>query len=180
MERPLEIILDHNELFPTMGISPAAIVPHNEEAIALAGDTLEETDDIAYEAVRAAHADREALGSTAPRKGIAISHAVARGYLCTTLSLIDLATLVDFDAAVVRGANGVLALIWPQHRVGDLVRFSLLANYLASDPAVLDAVRETGAPGRIRTFLHARSCAPRSSIPVFVRTTGHGFGLQRL
>lgn len=178
--RPLEGIFDKHELFLTMDISLAAIVPHKEAAIALAADKLADTVDMAYEDVKASLAGREALGATALGKGVAMPYAVARGCPRPALSLIGLATPVDIDAPDHRGVDVVLALIWPQHRVGDFFRVSLLANRIVSDPAVLEAVPEGDAPGRIRSLLNARSCALQSPTPLRVRAAGHGYGLPRL
>ncbi|MCV3737334.1 PTS sugar transporter subunit IIA [Rhizobium sp. TRM96647] len=171
--------MDNHGLFLAMDISLAAIVPHKEAAIALAADRLAETTGMAYGDVKDALAHREALGSTALGKGIAMPHAVSRTCPRPALSLVSLASPVDFDAPDHRSVDVVLALIWPQNRVGDFVRFSLLANRILSDPTVLEAVRGTGAPGRIRSLFHARNCVLRSSEPLLVRTAGHVYGLPR-
>lgn len=164
-------------LFLAMDISLAALVPHKEAAIALAADRLAESAGMTYGDVKAALTRREALGSTAIGSGIAMPHAIASSCLRPALSLIGLATPVDFDAPDYRDVDVVLALIWPQHRAGDCVRFSQLANRILSDPAVVEAVRQSDAPDRIRSLLHARSCVLWS--PLRVRTAGHVCGLPR-
>jgi mannitol/fructose-specific phosphotransferase system IIA component (Ntr-type) len=169
--------LENHELFLTMDISLAAIVPHKEAAIALAADRLAETAGMAYGDVKAALAGREALGSTALGMGLAMPHAVSRACPRPAVSLVSLTSPVDFDAPDHRGVDVVLALIWPQNRVGDFVRLSVLAKRVLSDPAVLEAVRGASAPGRIRSLFHARSCALRSDIPLRVPTAGHVDGL---
>lgn len=67
--RPLEGIFDKHELFLTMDISLAAIVPHNEAAIALAADKLADTVDMAYEDVKASLTGREALAPPPSARG---------------------------------------------------------------------------------------------------------------
>lgn len=172
--------MDDHKLFLAMDISLGAIVPHKEAAIALAADRLSEMAGMAYGDVKAALIGREALGSTALGNGIAMPHAIASGCLRPALSLIGLANSIDFDAPDHRDVDVVLALMWPQHRAGDFVRFSILANRVLSDPAVPEAVRQSGDPGRIRRLLHARSCALRSLTPLRVRTAGHVGGMPRL
>lgn len=163
-----------------MDISLAAVVPHKEAAIALSADRLAGMAEMAYGEVRAALVGREALGSTALGQGIAMPHAVVRTCLRPALSLIGLATPIDFDTPDHRDVDVVLALIWPQHRAGDFARFSLLANRVLSDPVILEAVREAGAPSRIRSLLHARSYALLSPNPHRARTAGHVCGLPHI
>ena len=174
---PTESALDNHELFLTMDISLGAIVPNKEAAIALAADRLAGTAGLVYGDVKAALTGREALGSTALGNGIAIPHAFAPTCGRPALSLIGLANPVDFDAPDHRDVDVVLALMWPQHRVGDFARFSVLANRVLSDPAVVDAVRQSCAPSRVRHLFYARSCAFRSLTPVRVHAGGHVSGL---
>lgn len=174
---PLESILDTHDLFLTMDISLAVIVPHRKAAIALSADRLAQTVDMAYGDVKAALAGREALGSTALGKGAAMPHAVAWECPRTGLSLISLAKPVEFDAPDHLRVDVVLALIWPRHRIGDFVRFSSLASRVVSDPVVLRAVRASAAPGQIRSLLHARSCALHCPTPLRVCVADHGNGL---
>ncbi|WP_082520436.1 PTS sugar transporter subunit IIA [Rhizobium sp. Root482] len=176
---PLESILDTHEHFLTMDISLSAIAPHKDAAIALAADRLAETVDMAYGDARAALSGREALGSTALGKGVAMPHAVPWECPRPALSLISLATPVEFDAPDHLRVDVVLALIWPRHRVGDFVRFSSLASRVVSDPAVLQAVRTSGAPGLIRSLLHARGSALSCPTSLRVRVASHGNGLPR-
>ena len=169
--------MDNHELFFAVDISLAAIVPHKDAAIALAADRLAETLNMADGDARAALSGREALGSTALGKGVAMPHAVAGECPRPALALISLATPVEFDAPDHLRVDVVLALIWPRHRVGDLVRFSSLASRVVSDPAVLQAVRTSGAPGRIRSLLHARGSALSCPTSPRVRVAGRSNGL---
>lgn len=172
--------MDNLELFLAMDISLAGLVPHKAAAIALAADRLAGTAGMDYEDVKAALAGREALGSTALGNGIAMPHAIAPACLRPALSLVSLATPVDFDAPDHRDVDVVMALIWPQHRAGEFVRFSLLASRVLAEPAVLEAIREYSAsPGRIRSLLNARSRTLASPSPLRMCTTGHVYGLPR-
>ncbi|MCW5711531.1 PTS sugar transporter subunit IIA [Shinella sp.] len=169
---PTESALDNHELFLAMDISLGAIVPNKEAAIALAADRLADGAGMAYGDVKAALTGREALGSTALGKGIAMPHAIAPACLRPAVSLIELATSVDFDAPDHRDVDVVLALIWPHHRAGDFVRFSVLTSRVLSDPTLAEVVRQSDDHGRIRRLLHARSRALRSLTPLRVRTAG--------
>lgn len=173
---PTESALDNNEPFLAMDISLGAIVPHKKAAIALAADRLAGTAGLVYGDVKAALTGREALGSTALGNGIAMPHAIAPACERPALSLIGLANPVDFDAPDHRDVDVVFALIWPQHRAGDFARFSVLANRVLSDPAVVDAVRQSCAPSRVRHLFYARSCAFRSLTPLRVHAVGHVSG----
>lgn len=170
--------MDDHDLFLAMDISLGAIVPNKEAAIALAADRLAETAGMAYGGAKAALIGREALGSTALGNGIAMPHAIAPACRRPALSLIGLENSVDFDAPDHRDVDVVLALMWPRHRAGDIVRFSILANRVLSDPAVVEAVRQLGAPSRIRRLLYARSCALRSHTPLRLRAAGDDCGMQ--
>ncbi|MEW9612903.1 PTS sugar transporter subunit IIA [Shinella sp. S4-D37] len=79
--------MDNHTPFLAMDISLAAIEPHKEAAIALAADRLTKKAGIAYGDVKAALMGREALGSTALGRGIAMPHAMvqacSRPPLCT-------------------------------------------------------------------------------------------------
>jgi PTS system nitrogen regulatory IIA component len=161
-------------MFLAMDISLAAIVPHKEAAIALAADRLAEKADIAYGDVKNALTSREALGSTALGRGVAIPHAMARTCLRPACALISLARPVNFDAPDHMDVDVVLALIWPKGGIQDFVRFSALANRVLSDPVVLDAVRAATAPDRIRSLFLSRRGALQFANPLRIHTAGHG------
>lgn len=162
-----------------MDVSLAAIVPHREAAIALAADRLADGAGMAYEEVKTALAAREALGSTALGRGVAMPHAIARQCQRPAGALIRLAAPVDFDAPDDNAVDVVLALIWPQSRVQDFVRFSSLVNRILLDPGVLPSIRSMSAPDRIRSLLHTRARAAGLAGLPHGPTAGDAVGLPQ-
>ena len=103
-------------------------------------------------AILAALEAREALGSTALGRGVALPHAMLPGDLSPLLLVARLRRPVDFEARDGEAVDVVLLVLWPEASPEAFLRTLSAICRPLRDPATLRQLRAAG-PGEVSSLL---------------------------
>jgi nitrogen PTS system EIIA component len=134
-------------------ISLDAIVPHRKATIALSADLLASKAGMTYHGALSALATREALGSTAIGRGVALPHALSPGCHRPAIALIRLVSPVSFNSPDNIDVDIVLAVLWPSKEIKSFQKVAEEFCRIRRDQSALNAIRRAASASEIRPIL---------------------------
>jgi|CeladaMinimDraft_18_1061708.scaffolds.fasta_scaffold00001_797 PTS system nitrogen regulatory IIA component len=149
MVEPVELttILGDEDLLLDQPIDSKAAV------LAAAAEHLGRSTGVPSEVILKALSDREALGSTAIKHGVAVPHAGLDNLPRPAAVFFRLAHPIEFDAPDDNPVDLVFVTVWPsEHRSGLLSALGHLCRNLR-EPSVRQALRTASTPQEIKSAL---------------------------
>lgn len=141
-----------HKLLRDADITLDAMFPMKKAALAFVADRLAHSSGMEYASIKAALAGREALGSTAVGRGVAVPHLLSPSCTEPVAALVRLANPIFFDTPDGVDVDILFALIWPS-QTGNFHKTVAAICRLLRDPRAMGKIRSLDQPEAIRDAL---------------------------